>query len=540
MHERIRFARAGKYDIFFNRKADCEVLKEGRVNIWKKIKEKQQWCRQQNISFPQYVGNVLLSKAILLQNVKEELPYHHLFFHSLLLDPSKAFTGHYDDGNNWEDWMITVSEYRAILEQLYARNYVLVRARDLMSGRCRLPAGKIPLVLSFDDVNYYDYMAGHGFAGRMCVDENGRIGNEVDGRFTTEGDGPAILEGFLQEHPDFSWKGARGILSLTAYEGLLGWRNTDDPGLAALVEKLKEKGWEFACHSWGHHHRIYNYTYPDGRKGIEDMEKWFAAAKVLGKTDLFITPFGVDIRQNPRLLWYLQRRGFRYFFHVGTMGTPEPSGSSWFLSRIAVDGVTFRTRDYLMDAFYFNVSSLYDPMRTIPFHPYGPDAPSLVQHALACLHLRTAYVWGGMGKKIDNHLLNMLANEFPENYNAKTLWKLKRYVGKDYLGFDCSGLIKNFMMGGLHGFRFDRELDGNTAWLFAHAEHTGSAASLPEVPGLCLYMEGHVGIYVGGGQVVEATSNARFGFGVVQTSLSDRTWSSWFTCPGIYYKEWAK
>lgn len=45
--------------------------------------------------------------------------------------------------------------------------------RDIM-----LPAGKIPFVLSQDDVSYYHYMDGDGYASRLIVDENGDVKNE--------------------------------------------------------------------------------------------------------------------------------------------------------------------------------------------------------------------------------------------------------------------------------------------------------------------------------------------------------------------------
>ena len=40
-------------------------------------------------------------------------------------------------------------------------------------GEILLPPGKIPFVLSQDDVSYYHYMDGDGFAQKLIVDENG-------------------------------------------------------------------------------------------------------------------------------------------------------------------------------------------------------------------------------------------------------------------------------------------------------------------------------------------------------------------------------
>jgi excisionase family DNA binding protein len=45
---------------------------------------------------------------------------------------------------------------------------------------------------------------------------------------TGEYDMVPIIDKFVEEHPDFSYKGAKGMLALTGYEGTLGYR-TNDP-----------------------------------------------------------------------------------------------------------------------------------------------------------------------------------------------------------------------------------------------------------------------------------------------------------------------
>ena len=41
-----------------------------------------------------------------------------------------------------------------------------------------VPEGKIPFVLSQDDVSYYHYMDGDGCASKLVLDENGEVKNE--------------------------------------------------------------------------------------------------------------------------------------------------------------------------------------------------------------------------------------------------------------------------------------------------------------------------------------------------------------------------
>ncbi|MDD3796124.1 MAG: hypothetical protein PHE06_09195, partial [Lachnospiraceae bacterium] len=114
----------------------------------------------------------------------------HVFFHTLIKDAKKAFDGdQYEDGYN--QYMVTIDEFNSIIQQMYDNGYVLVTLYDMVSaatnaqgekefsaGSIMLPQGKKPFVLSQDDVCYYHYMDGDGFASKLVVDENGAIRNE--------------------------------------------------------------------------------------------------------------------------------------------------------------------------------------------------------------------------------------------------------------------------------------------------------------------------------------------------------------------------
>src|SRR5206468_804968 len=52
-------------------------------------------------------------------------PVEHLFFHTLVIRPELAFQ-HDQLGQGFRDYFVTVGEFRAILEQLYANGWTLV------------------------------------------------------------------------------------------------------------------------------------------------------------------------------------------------------------------------------------------------------------------------------------------------------------------------------------------------------------------------------------------------------------------------------
>lgn len=60
----------------------------------------------------------------------------------------------------------------------------------------------------------------------------------------------------------------------------------------------------------------------------------------------------------------------------------------------------------------------------------------------------------------------------------------------------------------------------------------GPIDTLPEVSGLMVYKSGHVGVYEGGGYVIESKS---FDKGTVRSALKDTAWTHWLAVPWISY-----
>ena len=110
----------------------------------------------------------------------------HVFYHILIKDTSKAFDGDYKEAD-YNQVMTTIDEFNKITQTMYDKGYVMVSIKDMAkadengnitAGEILLPPGKTPFVLSQDDVCYYHYMDGDGFATKLVVDEEGKIRNE--------------------------------------------------------------------------------------------------------------------------------------------------------------------------------------------------------------------------------------------------------------------------------------------------------------------------------------------------------------------------
>lgn len=337
----------------------------------------------------------------------------HIFFHTMIKDTAKAFDGDSDEGG-YNQVMTTMSEFAAIMESMYEKGYVMVSLHDMCKvnadgtvsrGEILLPPGKIPFVLSQDDVSYYHYMDGDGFAQKLIVDENGDVKNtyiEDDGSISV-GDYDMVpwIDTFVEEHPDFAYHGHKGVIALTGYEGVLGYRTDEvyrtkeasrlteyqqkffeehpDFDEAAwqkeadqakeVAEAMKANGWEFASHTWGH-------ISPQA-KGIDstklDTERWLNNVEtIVGDTDIIIFAFGADIgdwqpyTDDNEFFTYLKGQGFNIYCNVDSSQNWVQFGSTFMRQgRRNLDGYRmYYNPEMLSDL--FQVDSVWDASRPTP------------------------------------------------------------------------------------------------------------------------------------------------------------------------------
>ncbi|MDO4445552.1 MAG: polysaccharide deacetylase [Bacillota bacterium] len=345
----------------------------------------------------------------------------HIFYHSLVVDPERGFAGNDSAAAGFKQWMTTVDEFNKITQAMYDNGYVLVDLHDLVTqttdengdvhftpNQIMLPEGKKPFVLSLDDLSYYHSYDGRGTASKMVLDENGKPTCEyiqADGTTVTGAyDCVPLLNQFLEEHPDGAYHGARGTIALTGYNGILGYRTdiayktgenlTEDQRAwldahpdfdwekeceeaKKVAQAIKDTGWNFASHTWGHI-RVGANTSLETIKA--DTEKWLAYVEpLIGETDTIIFAHGEDLAdwhdysaENEKFT-YLKSQGFNFFCNVDS--------SQYFLQirdnyvrqgRRNLDGYRLwndvhgeknRTSDL------FDASQILDPART--------DMPSL-------------------------------------------------------------------------------------------------------------------------------------------------------------------
>ncbi len=165
-------------------------------------------------------------------------------------------------------------------------------------------------------------------------------------------------------------------------------------------------------------------------------------------------------------------------------------------------------------------------------------AQGLVKYVKRLFSQTTRYLFGTMGVRISSEQFAAKRKQYPGWYTAEREEESKRFYSyAGFWGLDCSGLIKSYYFGGIGLPDYTSERDLNSLGLLEHAEKKGPIQTLPELPGVCLYMKDHVGVYIGEGKVIECTCSDVFGNGVVMTKLEARPWEQWFYCPFVGYEQ---
>lgn len=293
-------------------------------------------------------------------------PVEHIFFHPLIAYPELAFD-HDSMTKGYDDWFVTVKEFDRILDDLYKNQFVLISMEQLYEQKMvngkktlvkkplMLPKNKKPLVLSVDDMNYYDYMLQNGNVYKLILDAQGRVATysltpKGETSIAYDNEIVPILDTFVSEHPDFSVKGAKGTIALTGYQGVLGYRTneltsphyeTDKAEAMKVIKRMKETGWSFASHGYGHRdaHKISYESL------VEDTERWKKEVEPLvGDTPIYIYPYGSRVDTDSNKYNYLIKAGFTVLCGVGPQPYLKYKPNSMMMDRRHIDGIALKTQ----------------------------------------------------------------------------------------------------------------------------------------------------------------------------------------------------
>lgn len=145
-----------------------------------------------------------------------------------------------------------------------------------------------------------------------------------------------------------------------------------------------------------------------------------------------------------------------------------------------------------------------------------------------------------------------------DQYKKQNRYKvggIGRYDADGTRQFDCCGLFKCFMW---HDYSTNNaryygktQKDLSCEGLLAEAKEKGDISTIQEIPGVLVYMKGHMGIYVGNGKVIESTVAKYDGKKgrIYKTYFKGdgkncdgkrATWTKWFKSPYLTYEKEVK
>ena len=160
----------------------------------------------------------------------------------------------------------------------------------------------------------------------------------------------------------------------------------------------------------------------------------------------------------------------------------------------------------------------------------------LVQFAIEAEEAGWGYVWGTYGKVLTEALFEAKLEQYPDAIGEHEDFIRENWIGRRTA--DCVGFIKAYGWLNLDSHEIEygtNEMpDIGADSMYANAEEKGSIETIPEIPGLAVWKEGHIGVYIGNGEVIEAMGTR---YGVVRTQLANGSWTDWLKVPYITYIE---
>ena len=180
---------------------------------------------------------------------------------------------------------------------------------------------------------------------------------------------------------------------------------------------------------------------------------------------------------------------------------------------------------------YIDYSDYYDPTTK--------NNLDLVQWAIEAHSSGWGYVWGTYGHVLTRSYYEAKLAQYPEGVGNYADFILANWLGKRTA--DCVGLVKGYCWFDPEaqsiGYAVNGMPDIATEQMIEWCDEKGSISTMPEIPGLLLWMDGHVGIYIGDGYAIEAMGTR---YGVVKTQVAGRGWVKWGKIPCIEYIEEAE
>lgn len=201
------------------------------------------------------------------------------------------------------DYDLSPKDFRRQLQLLVDSGYVPIRAEDFASGHIDVPAGKTPVVLTFDDASREQF----SYLPAGTIDPKTALG---------------ILLRFSAKHPAFP---ATGTFFVIRYP----WGGA--PNGSQMLANLYERGFELGNHTLDHVN-LSRLSPDDAQREIVLGQHLIQEAVPAARVRTLALPYGVY--PSPRELaikgaWDDQSYHYQGVFEVGAGPAPSPYGTAF-------------------------------------------------------------------------------------------------------------------------------------------------------------------------------------------------------------------
>lgn len=222
-----------------------------------------------------------------------------------------------------DDFTLTIETFNTHLTWLYDHDFYVIPMADFIRNAIEAPAGKHPVVLTFDDGSAGQFRFIEDSDGTLIPDLNSAVG---------------AMEAFFTEHPDFGRGGFFAVLPFNCFA-----EPTEPEQMPYCDQKLvwlAEHGYEVGNHTTGHQDLL---DVSDERfmSEIAGAAAWIdeRVPDPGNLSQVMVMPYGsypdIDLHQEQRRM---MREGFEYggrtiqleaAFMVGANPAESPSSTLW-------------------------------------------------------------------------------------------------------------------------------------------------------------------------------------------------------------------
>ena len=197
---------------------------------------------------------------------------------------------------------------------------------------------------------------------------------------------------------------------------------------------------------------------------------------------------------------------------------------------------------------FADILAFYYPGATVAQYQEGENMSNksmtgkqLAAFAIKCHQDGVRYWYGTCYYKCTASLLASKTRQYPDAYKDSRKSAYQADIAAGAMCCDCVGLIKGAAWSAL-GTREakygsngcpDKSANGMLSYCKAQGMAYGSMDTFPDIPGLLLHKDGHVGVSIGNGEAVEAKG---FSSDTVRGKVVGRGWTSWAQLPFVDYE----